>query len=233
MGDIMMAGIIFDFDDTLIETTKHFDQAKDEFRQIMAELDFPAEECLITLNQLDIKNVHKYGGFMKQCFPLALGETYDYYCQKFQKTISPTTRQEIVNLGWQIFAHEIEHIPGAQEVLDKIHGQYPIFLATKGEPDLQMAKLEASGLKKYFNQVYITPDKTAQEYLNIAHQNNLTIQNSWVIGNSMKGDINPGLKGGFNCIHVYHYHTWDYEEEPSIGQHYSVKSIKEVLEILL
>ena len=229
----MIAGIIFDFDDTLIETTKHFDLAKEKFRIRMAQLEFPAEDCLVTLNQFDIKNVLKSGGFMKDCFPLALGETYDYYCQKYKRRACKGTRAEIVNLGWQVFQHDIEIIDGVIEVLDKLSADYPLFLATKGEVNLQCAKLKASGLEKYFQKVYITPDKTAKEYSNIALDQHLQVIDSWVIGNSMKGDINPGIKSGFNCIHVCHHHTWDYEEEPALGEHHSVTSIRDVLDIIL
>jgi len=59
-------GCIFDFDDTLVETTIHFDRAKARFAARMAEIGFPVEEALEVLNHFDISNVLKCGGFHKE-----------------------------------------------------------------------------------------------------------------------------------------------------------------------
>ncbi len=109
-----------------------------------------------------------------------------------------------------------------------LSAEMDLFLATKGDPEIQALRLEQSGLRKYFKKIYIVPDKTHQEYSEIAAENGLDPGASWVVGNSMKGDINPGLRSGFNCIHVYHHATWDFEEEEPKGQHFSVRSIRQV-----
>lgn len=137
------------------------------------------------------------------------------------------------DLGWQVFKEPVEVIDGAPAVLELLAERYPLFLATKGEPDLQMARLEESGLRLYFEQVYVVPDKTSAEYRMIAGEHGLVTGRSWVIGNSMKGDINPGILSGFNCIYVHHNHTWDYEDEPAVGEHHTVEEITEVPKIIL
>ncbi|TEB06964.1 hypothetical protein Psch_00499 [Pelotomaculum schinkii] len=68
----MKRGILMDFDDTLVETTVYFNQAKSWFATLMAGMGFPAEKALSTLNEYDIKNVQLSGGFFKDCFPRAL-----------------------------------------------------------------------------------------------------------------------------------------------------------------
>jgi putative hydrolase of the HAD superfamily len=226
-------GCIFDFDDTLVETTIYYDKAKEKFAQKMDIMGYPMEEALKILNRFDISNVIKGGGFHKHCFPDALVQTYEYYCDNFGHLICDDIRQWMADLGWWVFKQPTELIDGANEVLKTLYSSMPLFLATKGDDEIQMARLEESGLRNYFRKIYIVSDKTHKEYLKIAHDNEIIPENSWIIGNSMKGDINPGIRSGFNCIHVFHHNTWDFEEEEPIGQYYSVKSLKEVPEIVI
>ncbi|MHB9096162.1 MAG: HAD hydrolase-like protein [Eubacteriales bacterium] len=226
-------GCIFDFDDTLVETTVYYDRAKERFAEKMKNFGFPVGEALGVLNQFDISNVLKCGGFRKDCFPNALVQTYEHFCKINQKAVSETTRSWMADLGWWVFKQPTELIAGATEVLLRLGREMPLILATKGDPEIQTLRLEESGLKQYFKAVYIVPDKTDREYAGIASENGLVPEMSWIIGNSMKGDINPGLKSGFNCIHVFHHNTWDFEEEEPVGEYLAVRSITEVPEIVL
>ncbi len=226
-------GCIFDFDDTLVETTIYYDLAKEKFADKMFRLGFPVEELLEILNQFDISNVLKCGGFHKECFPKALVQTYEYYCQRYDITVCEATRKWMEDLGWWVFEQPTQIIEGATEVLRQLSTEMILFLATKGDSEIQTKRLKESRLDRFFHEIYIVSDKTHKEYTHIARKNGLDPAESWVIGNSMKGDINPGLRSGFNCIHVYHPNTWDFEEEEAIGEHFSVKSIREVPEIIL
>lgn len=228
----MRRSVLFDFDDTLVETTVHFNHAKSRFARIMANMGFPAGEALDTLNENDIKNVRLCGGFLKECFPRALGETYEHYCKAFGQDYSHALREEIEGLGWWVFDQPARPIRGAEEVLEQLHGKFPIFLATKGDPVAQKERVEESGLSRWFNKVYVLADKNIAAYRNIALEQRIRPPASWVVGNSMKSDINPALKAGFNCIYVHHPHTWDYEHEEPVGGHVSVDRITDVLKVV-
>ena len=160
-------------------------------------------------------------------------QTYEHYCKKTGSEICHMTRGWVAELGWWVFRQPTEVISGANVVLEQLSGHMSLFLATKGDPEIQSFRLKESGLAGYFRKVYIVPDKTHKEYTAIAAESGLNPAHSWVIGNSMKGDINPGLKSGFNCIHVYHHATWDFEEEAPQGDFFEVKSIREVPGIIL
>jgi putative hydrolase of the HAD superfamily len=116
-GQYMQCGILFDFDDTLVETTVHFNAAKEKFAGIMSSLNFPAEEALDVLNRNDIRNVRQCGGFFKECFPRALGETYEYYCRTFNRDINRALKKEIEDLGWQVYEQPAEPVKDAGTVL--------------------------------------------------------------------------------------------------------------------
>lgn len=224
----MTAGILFDFDDTLVETTVYFNVAKDRFAGIMEGLGFPPEEALNALNRFDIENVRKCGGFFKQCFPEALGQTYEFYCKSYGVAHERLRRKEIEGLGWWVFSQPVRPVPGAEDVLSSLHGRFPLFLATKGDPGLQYERVSESGLSRWFKGIYVLTDKSREAYIKIASEQNLRPFASWVVGNSMKSDINPARIAGFNCIYIHHPHTWDYEEEEPVGGHVSVESLSEV-----
>ena len=223
---------MFDFDDTLVETTVYFNQAKNRFAILMAGMGFPAEETLLTLNKFDIKNVQQSGGFFKDCFPRALGETYEYYCNGYGRNYCKKTRLEIEDLGWWVYQQPARLIQGAEEVLAQLAGRYPLFLATKGEPGVQYQRVKQSGLLRWFNKVYVLCEKNAAAYATIALEQNIKPPVSWVVGNSMKSDINPALQAGFNCIYIHHPHTWDFEDEEPLGGHISVESLAGILEFV-
>ncbi|OPZ75723.1 MAG: hypothetical protein BWY80_00018 [Firmicutes bacterium ADurb.Bin456] len=228
----MSSGILFDFDDTLVETTVHFNRAKDRFAARMNALGFPGEEALEVLNVFDIRNVRRYGGFFKQCFPLALGETYEFYCRSNGRKCAPQQKKEMEDLGWWVFEQPVQPVEGAMEVLQRLCGVLPLFLATKGDPLVQHGRIEESGLLRYFKEIYVLVDKNSTAYRDIALEQRLKPAVSWVVGNSMKSDINPALVAGFKCIYIQHPYTWDFEDEAPLGGHISVDSLAVVPKVV-
>lgn len=141
----MAAGILFDFDDTLVETTVYFNVAKDRFAGIMEGLGFPPEEALNALNRFDIENVRKCGGFFKQCFPEALGQTYEFYCKSYGVAHERLRRKEIEGLGWWVFSQPVRPVPGAEDVLSSLHGRFPFFWRLKETPACNMKESVRAG----------------------------------------------------------------------------------------
>lgn len=72
--------IIFDFDDTLVATNVIFESVREEFFAQMAALGFTDQEAIAEyLNQTDINNVLALGYMGKDCFPRAMGQTYQHF----------------------------------------------------------------------------------------------------------------------------------------------------------
>ncbi len=57
-------------------------------------------------------------------------------------------------------------------------------------------------------------------------------EKTWIIGDSIKSDINPGVETGANCfLYVYHHHKYSWLQEygcTPIGPFYKVKSLAEI-----
>ncbi|MFZ5647324.1 MAG: HAD family hydrolase [Bacillota bacterium] len=226
-------GIIFDFDDTLVETTIFFEISRGRFARYMADLNFPTDEVLATLDRMDIDNVRRCGGFLKECFPNAMVRTYSHFCQINNIDPDPGICKKVEGIGWWVFDQKPIPVRGAREVLEELYGEFDLFLATKGDPSVQWKRIEESGFKKFFKKIYVLKDKTGKEYEDMARSNNLSGQHSWVVGNSIKSDINPGIMAGLNCIYIPNKYTWQFEMEDPAGDHVTLESLGEVPGFLL
>jgi len=223
--------IIFDLDDTLIKTSKLYNRARDEFSSLMKELGFNSEESLIKLDEVDISYIKEYG-FTKERYPLSLGKTYEYFCKINGEKINPILKKKIEDIGWQVFRQIPELVDGVYQILDILSQKYFLILATLGDSQVQEKKLELTNLKKYFSAIYVLRYKSVEEYQNILTEHKLDKKDTWIIGNSVRSDLNPGLKLGINCI-LIPYLSWKFEEEEPLSENYlQLDSLEEVLNYL-
>jgi len=223
--------IIFDLDDTLIKTSKLYNQAREEFSSLMENSGFKKEEALVKLDEIDIKNIHQHG-FTKERYPYSLGKTYEYFSQKNGKKINPELKKKIEEIGWQVFRQIPELVDGVYQVLDILSQKYFLILATLGDSQVQEKKLELTNLKKYFSAIYVLRYKSVEEYKNILTEHKLDKKDTWIVGNSVRSDLNPGLKLGINCI-LIPYLSWKFEEEEPLSENYlQLDSLEEVLNYL-
>ncbi len=211
--------IIFDFDDTLVYTNQIFDDIKNRFLWEMQNLGFADGHVLQVLNQFDIANVQKYGGFYKECFPFALGQTYEFYCIRQKVLIDEAKKQYFISLGETAYAITPKEVPQAKMVLSFLQkAGYPLFLLSKGDFQVQWARLKQVQMDSYFQVIKIVPQKTTAVFAEFCREQQINPHNAWSIGNSMKADINHALRIGMNGIHVPNP-SWDYEEEEAIGDY--------------
>ncbi len=192
---------------------------------------FKKEETLAKLDEIDIKNIRQYG-FVKERYPYSLGETYEFFSQKNGEKVNSDLKKKIEELGWQVFRQIPELVDGVYQVLDILKQKYFLILATLGDPQVQENKLRLTGLTKYFSVVYVLRYKNVEEYRNILTEHKLDKKDTWIVGNSVRSDLNPGLKLGLNCILIPTL-TWKFEKEEPLSENYlKVDSLKELLNYL-
>ena len=192
---------------------------------------FPAGECLEKLDEIDIEHVNQQG-FAIERYPFSLVKTYQFYCQNSDKKIDQEMEKKVAQIGWRVFEQIPEPVEGVNIVLNALKERYTLILATMGDSETQHYKIDHSGLKHYFKAVYILSYKTPEEYQEILAEHNLEKENTWLVGNSIRSDLNPGLKLGLNCI-LIPVPTWKFEEEKPISDQYiQVDTLIEVLHYL-
>jgi len=154
------------------------------------------------------------------------------FCKINGEKINPVLKKKIEDIGWQVFRQIPELVDGVYQILDTLRKKYFLILATLGDPQVQKEKVQLSGLKKYFSEIYVLKHKNVEEYKNILKEHNLDKKNTWIIGNSVRSDLNPGLKLGINCI-LIPYLSWKFEEEEPLSENYlRLNSLEEVLNYL-
>jgi putative hydrolase of the HAD superfamily len=197
----------------------------------MTEFGFPENEVLEKLDEIDIGHIVEQG-FVKERYPFSLIKTYHYYCKKAGRKIDLKIEQQIADIGWKVFQQVPECVDGADRVLSILKNRYFLILATLGDPEIQSQKIVHSGLKPYFSAIYVLRYKNVEEYKQILAEHKLKKEETWLIGNSVRSDLNPGLKLRLNCI-LIPSSTWKFEEEEPISDQYiRISSLTEILNYL-
>jgi len=227
------AGVIFDGDDTLWETMPAYAEAKQEFCKEMALLGFDPKDALNTFESIDVINVDKFG-FSKHRFPISMAETYRLFCDRSSWPYDRAIERKIENIAYGIFGKALITFECAEQVLASLRSHYKLILATKGDEEIQLAKIDQSGLAHFFTSIQILDHKTEREFRRIAEECELDVSSSWVVGDSLRSDINPALEVGFRAIWIPN-DAWAYEKAdlPDSDRLFKVNALQDSLRLLI
>jgi len=170
------------------------------------------------LDEIDIGHVSEQG-FTKERYSYSLIKTYHYFCKKAGRESELKIEKEISKIGWKVYLQKPEQVRGAEQVLNYLRNKYKLIMTTLGDPDIQHNKISQSGLQSYFSAIHVLRHKNDKEYLQILEKHQLKKEETWIIGNSVRSDLNPGLRIGLNCI-LIPAGTWKFEEEEPISDNY-------------
>jgi putative hydrolase of the HAD superfamily len=238
-------GLIFDGDDTLWDNQDFYEEAKARFHEILARQGGLAsyfESARITvgdavrmIEEIDMRNV-KREGFSSDRFPQSLVQTYQTLSTAAGVSPSQSVSRRLARLGYSVPLRRRQALPGARETLEALsaHGGYALVLYSTGHETIQLRKLREAGLEQFFEErVHIVRNKDEAALRAVIRAENLDIPSSWMIGNSLRSDINPALRLGLNCI-WFHNGGWAYDEaeEREPGHVYEVDALPEMLDIL-
>ncbi len=209
--------VIFDGDDTLWSTQFVYERAKERFYSLMSQQGFARERTEDMLANIDVANVSKLG-FSKHRFPLSMRETYERLSDERGQPVDRQVSQAASEVGYSVFQHKPRLLEGVVSTLLTLARRgYDCYLYTAGDQEVQTRKLEALNISSYFKAVYITESKSAEVLSSIIRELGLEAKKTWMVGNSLRSDINPALKLGLNCVWIRSL-SWAYDHEPLIGR---------------
>ncbi|MHA6783741.1 HAD family hydrolase [Pseudonocardia saturnea] len=202
----MALTLIFDADDTLWENNVLFERVRDDFFAWLAHPD--EAHARAVREEIETANValHGYGS------AVFLRTLHECAAQLRGRSVTPAERAAIDELAAAFARHELELVPGVDEVLTKLGTRHELRLMTKGDPVEQQAKIVASGLAGHFRSVHVVARKDVATYRALAVELALDPSTTWMIGNSPRSDILPARAAGLNAVFVPHPHTWEHEE---------------------
>lgn len=201
--------MLIDADDTLWENNILFEDVVAEFITLSEPLGYSREYARKILNETERRNIRQHG-YGSKCFGRSLEETYRILAGEMAQ---PHVFERVQTLVAQIETTPPQLIDGVPETLDYLMGRHKLILFTKGHAAEQAAKVERSGLQKFFTAIEIVREKDAETYDDLVKRHHIVKTNGWIVGNSPRSDINPGLQAGLSAVYIPHHATWELEHE--------------------
>ncbi|TDI43583.1 MAG: HAD family hydrolase [Acidobacteria bacterium] len=225
----MRSTLIIDADDTLWENNIHFEEATERFLDIVESRGGEREPARDRLTQIEKRNIpiHGYGcgGYCR-----SLLDTLE---EIEGKPASSSDRARILSLAQRVRRMPIQYLPGVKETLPLLRQRHRLILFTKGELDEQRDKVARSGVEAFFHEVEVTGEKKAEDYHRLVERHAIVRDESWMIGNSPRSDINPALDSGLGAVYIPHENTWTLEHEDVRSQEGArLKVLKHFSELL-
>ncbi|WP_339699628.1 HAD family hydrolase [Algoriphagus aquimarinus] len=226
----MIKVIAFDADDTLWVNEPFFREAEEEFASLMEGF-MPRHSSIKELYLTEIGNLNLYGygikGFILSMIQTALRIS--------DHKIPVTFIDKILEIGYDMMEKPVEILPGVEEVLAELKGDYRLVMATKGDLVDQEKKLKKSGLDHYFHHIEIMSEKKEADFAKLIRHLDVDPEEFLMMGNSLKSDVLPVLELGGHAIHIPFHITWEHERIEHEVEHdnfYQAEHITQVLEMI-
>jgi putative hydrolase of the HAD superfamily len=201
--------VIFDGDDTLWETEMLYDRARSRAARIVAAAGLPANLWEETERKLDVANVARFG-LSRLRFPASCVEAYRKVAASSGTAVSDTVERRIRTAAEWVFQAAAPTVPGARSVLTAVRRHYRTVLLTQGDPEVQRQRITTSGVADLFDAIEIVDTKQPAVFATTLTAMAAEPAASWMVGNSVRSDINPAVASGMNAIWV-DAHVWEHE----------------------
>jgi putative hydrolase of the HAD superfamily len=204
----------FDADDTLWENEQYYTRAREEFRALIGTHlitggrpeGAPAD--LDDLIEATERRNLRYYGFGVMSFVLSLIETA---VEVTGGGINSGDIGRLLAIAKRMISAEVELFDQVEDILADLYGSWPLVLITKGDLLHQQAKVDRSGLSRYFAAIEVVADKTPEVYAAILQRQGVAPERFVMVGNSMRSDILPVVDLGGLGVYVPNAGTWVYE----------------------
>jgi putative hydrolase of the HAD superfamily len=199
-----MSYLLIDADDTLWENNIYFENAFDEFVGFLDHSSLTSSQIRDILNEIELANskIHGYGS---KNFGRNLQQAYQHLAER---DIRPDDLACVMGFAERILDQPMVVMDGVEETLAQLSARHELILFTKGHPDEQRLKVERSGLHRYFRHTAVVKEKDSAAYRKLIQERGHPEEDTWMIGNSPKSDINPALEAGLGAVLVPHARTW-------------------------
>lgn len=226
--------IVFDLDDTLIDTSDLYWRTRSAFVKLIDPLVEADPNQIVDVFE-GIDSIHiREDGFSPTRYLKTMLKTYE-------NLRGADSRNNSVLKAIEVCARAIrtefpKPIDGAAELLEWVYPRFDLVLITRGEKSLQLKKLEHAGFRKYFSMIETVERKTSKTFQDIIEHSGFSPIKTWIIGDSIQTDINPGIEAGARCIwyayrHKAYYWQQEYGHTP-VGDFFEISNLREAIGIL-
>jgi putative hydrolase of the HAD superfamily len=201
------ATLLFDGDDTLWANNHHFELAIEQFTQLVAGGAWTEQACRDELDRVEEAAWHE-GGAGKDAFGRNMREAA-------ATIVSADRLDEVLPAVDAIIrampTTEVRLIDGVAETIEALAARHTLGIVTRGDPAEQWAKIDGSGVARWFTHLEVVRDKDEATYRRLIGQWSLDPATTWMIGNSPRSDILPARAAGMRAVYVPNASTWRLE----------------------
>jgi len=205
--------IIFDADDTLWANNIYYVVATNDFIKLAEEIGFDHQEVQADFDRLEIQVVQERGYGSKN-FVYILEQLFERYKSLNGKRLNQQKFTAIIDQFSEHPRSKPALFENVLSTLRDLRNRYDLYILTKGEQEEQKNKIINAGIHKVVNKYYIVPEKNDQVYLNLLIENEWKAEETCMVGNSPKSDINPALRCGMYAVYIPYSDTWKLDVEP-------------------
>jgi FMN phosphatase YigB (HAD superfamily) len=212
--------IIFDLDDTLVDTSSVFFRMKEKFIQLMASESHPEQTVREAFNRIDEENLVRFG-YISERNLVSLRETYEWLTLTTGRTFSASILQQIADIGKHTLYALPRPMPHMRTLMKWCAARYRLALLTRGSCALQRAKVDALGLHGFFEVVSVVSRKDTEAFQETVASMNREPHQCISIGDSLSFDIAPAIAIGMAAIHVPYIYSaiqWNHDKAFSIDE---------------
>jgi putative hydrolase of the HAD superfamily len=196
---------ILDLDDTLIDTSDIYYVARESFIELFTGK-YLTNSIIDTFEKIDTENFNKYGYDPHRYF-ISMVDTY--------KTLENLNDlQDIIpeiKKCYNLLFSKPKLISGAIELLEFLRKSHKkLCLFTRGKKEFQNYKIDSVGIRHYFDFIKVADNKDAKLFKEIIDRLGYSIDETVIIGDSIKSDIIPCMELKIDCI-KYNYSHNNYE----------------------
>jgi putative hydrolase of the HAD superfamily len=135
-------------------------------------------------------------------------------------TIQGHELEAIIDYTKDTLSADVQLIPGAEQTVSELSGEYKLIMITKGDLFEQDRKIKLSGLADYFEHIEFVSDKSSAGYLGLLEKHRIKPREFLMVGNSLRSDILPVVAVGAQAVYIPYPDTWEHENtiEESIDE---------------
>jgi putative hydrolase of the HAD superfamily len=206
--------VLVDFDDTLVDTAPRFEGARQRLFDRLAALGFDRARVEHVHHHEVDPGMRRAHGLGPQRMPDAFEETYRSVCRHDGQAPDPEVEEACRRMG-SVVAGTPPAISGAMEALDRLAARVPTVIYTQaGDADYQLGCLRDVGALAAVgpDRVRVVPRKTADTLREtLAGFGVRTPDRAWMVGNSIRSDVNPALEIGVRALLVEVEDPWQHD----------------------
>lgn len=223
----MLNTVIFDMDDTLIDTGKQYhdyiERAANYTKKQVPET--TTKEFKEVRSDIESERIHEHG-FDQERFPRSLADAYRFLANFYDHAIGQKHTNKLFDIGMSIYDTVPDLLDGVKKVLRNTGNKYNrTLLYTLGEPHIQKSKINEHNFRKYFDEIHIVPHKNKRQMEKII--NPVPARHTVMIGDSLRTEIKQANQLGMNTIYREPTSKWKFNLD-DVNPDYSLKYLREL-----